>query len=258
MAQPSATYLVVESAGQDHGRRIDLVGNRLTIGRLPTCDVRFDDLQVSRTHATVWRRGDADYVEDLGSSGGTYVNNVVITGPRELRAGDTVAFAGLRLRYSADGSEDPRPRQESQQVRYDIREQRADEINNVGRDQFNYSQHIVQQRESFFREIAATKTKARWLVWTGVALFVIGLGIAYVGGFNYLQWFADVWSSSTASSTAPELDFSGLLIAAVGGLINTVGVLLVIIGIVLHIVATSRRKRVNRDFPPPPPQYRRH
>ncbi|WP_329000255.1 FHA domain-containing protein [Kribbella sp. NBC_00709] len=252
MAQPSATYLVVESAGSDHGRRIDLVGNRLTIGRLPTCDVRFDDLQVSRTHATLWRRGDADYVEDLGSSGGTYVNNVVITGPRELRAGDTVAFAGLRLRYTADGSEDPRPRRESQEVRYDIRDQRADEINNVGRDQFNY---VVQQRESFFREIAATKTKARWLVWTGVALFVIGLGVASVGGFNYFQWFARVWGSD--STTAPDLDLSGLAIAAVGGLINTVGILLVIIGIVLHIVATSRRKRVNREFPPPPPQYRR-
>jgi FHA domain len=259
MTQPSATrptYLVVESPGSDHGRRIDLVGNRLTVGRLQTCDVRFDDLQVSRTHATLWRQGDADYVEDLGSSGGTYVNNVVITGPHELRAGDTVAFAGLRLRYRADGSDNPGgrtfPRREPQEVRYDIGEQRAGAINNVGRDQYNYSQHVIQQRESFFREIAATKTKARWLVWIGVGLFVIGLGIASVGGFNYLQWFAGVWGSSTA----PELDLTGLLTAAVGGLINTVGILLIVIGIVLHIIATSRRKRVDRVLPPPPPQYR--
>jgi hypothetical protein len=243
-------YLVVESAGSDQGRRIDLVGNRLTVGRLQTCDVRFDDLQVSRTHATLWRRGDADYVEDLGSSGGTYVNNAVITGPHELRAGDMVSFAGLRLRYSSDNPGRPEP----QGVRYDIGEQRADAINNVGRDQFNYSQHIVQQRESFFREIAATKTKARWLVWTGVVLFVIGLGISSVGGLNYLQWFGSVWGSSTA----PDFNTSGLLTAAAGGLINTVGILLIIIGIVLHIVATSRRKRVDRELPPPPPQYRGH
>ncbi|MFI6829933.1 FHA domain-containing protein [Kribbella sp. NPDC050241] len=240
-----ATYLVVESAGSDQGRRISLVGNRLTVGRLPSCDVRFDDIQVSRTHAALWRQGGLDYVEDLGSSGGTYVNDVPIGAPRQLSAGDTVAFAGLRLRYEGDRTPAPQ-----QAVRYDIGDQRAESINNVGRDQYNYSQQVIQQRESFFREIAATRTRARWMVWMGVVLFVAGLGIAYAGGYSFFKLIID----TPMDSTGPPDNFGdGFLTTLVGGLINTLGILLIIIGIVLHIVATSRRKRVDRELPPPRP-----
>jgi FHA domain len=248
MTQPSTTrptYLVVESAGADQGRRISLIGHSLTVGRLPTCDVRFADVHVSRTHATLWRQGGLDYVEDLGSSGGTYVNDVAITGPHELHPGDTVAFAGLRLRYHGEVST-------PEAVRYDIRDQRADEINNVARDQYNLSQYVIQARESFFREIAATRTKARWLIWTGLALFVVGLGIAYAGGYSFFKLIAD----APLDPSAPQPELTGFLTAAVGGLINTVGILLMIIGIVLHIVATSRRRLVDRELPPPPAQYR--
>jgi hypothetical protein len=245
------TYLVVESAGAEHGRRIDLGGYRMTVGRLPACDVQLDDLQVSRTHAALWRRDSVDYVEDLGSSGGTFVNGERIDGARGLHAGDAVAFAGLRLRYGGDHgsgsarSVDPAPRV----VRYDIGEQEAGAINNVGRDQY-YSQHIVQQRESFFREVAAAKTKARWLIWTGLVVFLVGLAIAAVGGFNYAKLFADL--GSYGPDSAPEFDFSGLLTALLGVLVNTVGLIVIIIGVVLHIVATSRRQRGERELPPPP------
>ncbi|TCM50491.1 FHA domain-containing protein [Kribbella sp. VKM Ac-2568] len=250
MTQPSTTrptYLVVESAGADQGRRISLIGNSLTVGRLPTCDVRFSDVHVSRTHAVLWRRGGLDYVEDLGSSGGTFVNNIAITGPRELHHGDTVAFAGLRLRYQG---EVPTP----QAVRYDIRDQWADELDNAGRDQYDLSQYVIEVRESFFREIAAARTKARRLVWTGLALFAIGLGIAYAGGYSFFELIVD----APLDPSAPSTDFIGSLTAAVGGVTNAVGLLLMIIGTVLHVVATSRRRLVDRELPPPPVQYRGH
>lgn len=248
MTQPSTTrptYLVVESAGADQGRRISLIGNSLTVGRLPTCDVRFADVHVSRTHAALWRRGGLDYVEDLGSSGGTYVNDVAITGPRELHHGDTLAFAGLRLRYQGEVST-------PQAVRYDIRDQRAAEINDVARDQDDLSQYVVQVRESFFREIAATRTKAHRLVWTGLALFVIGLGIAYAGGYSFFQLIVD----APMDPSTPPSDSIGFVTAAVSGVINTVGILLMIGGTVLHLVAASRRKLVDRELPAPPAQYR--
>jgi pSer/pThr/pTyr-binding forkhead associated (FHA) protein len=57
------------------------------VGREQTCDVRFDDPHVSRAHAALQRRGNRVYVEDLGSSGGTFVNGAVTTAARELRAG---------------------------------------------------------------------------------------------------------------------------------------------------------------------------
>ncbi len=250
-------YLVVETAGSDEGRRINLTGDHLTVGRLPTCDVRFEDPRISRTHAALWQRAGADYVEDLGSSAGTFVNGELVTAPRQLQRGDRVAFAELQLRYSDGDLQRPRSsgRVPPPAVNYEIAEQRAHAINNVGRDQYNsYSQQVIQQRENFFREIAATRTKARWLIWIGLGVFVAGLGIALAGGYSFFGLIVEFWGSSTPPT--PD-DLRGFLVAALGSVINAVGGLLIIIGIVLHIVATSRRKRVDRQLPPPPPpQYR--
>ncbi|MER7251195.1 FHA domain-containing protein [Kribbella sp. NPDC000426] len=230
----STPYLVVETGSQE-GRRINLTGAHLTVGRLPNCDVRFEDPYLSRTHAALWQRGGADYLEDLGSAGGTFVNEEPVTLPRRLYPGDRVRLADLQLRYSA-GEGAPTA------VRYDVGEQRANTINNIGRDQY-----LIQQRENFFREIAATRTRARGLIWVGVLVFVVGLGIAVVGWYKY---FGQIVNFSSASMPTTD-DFSGFLVFAVGGLVNLVGVLLIIAGIVLHIVATSRRRRVDRELPPP-------
>ncbi|GAB2651665.1 hypothetical protein GCM10009743_29780 [Kribbella swartbergensis] len=226
-------------AGAHEGRRIELTGAHLTVGRLPSCDVRFEDPYLSRTHAALWQRGGVDYVEDLGSVGGTFVNGEPVTAPRRLYPGDRVTFADVQLRYST-GEGAPTG------VRYDIGDQRARTINNVGRDQ--YVQHVIQQRESFFREIAATKTKARGLIWTGVVVFLAGLAIAAVGWYTY---FGQIMDLASASGMPTQDDFSGFLVFALGALVNLVGVLLIIAGIVLHIVATARRRRVDRELPPP-------
>jgi len=234
----STTYLVVE-AGSHEGQRINLTGARMTVGRLPSCEVRFDDPYLSRTHAALWQQGGVDYVEDLGSAGGTFVNGEAITVPRRLYPGDRVAFADLQLRY---GTGEGAPTA----VRYDIGDQRAHTINNVGRDQ--YVQHVIQQRENFFREIAAAKTKARGLIWAGVVVFLVGLAIAAFGWYTY---FRQIVGLSSASSMPTTDDLSGFLVFALGGLVNLVGVLLIIAGIVLHVVATARRRRVDRELPPP-------
>lgn len=49
---------------------------------------------VSRVHATIHREGEAYYIEDAGSSNGTYINNLPLsTGSRHrLRTGDRIAF----------------------------------------------------------------------------------------------------------------------------------------------------------------------
>ena len=91
-------HLVVLAPESDRGRRIPLDKDYLVIGRERTCDVRFDDPCVSRTHAALRRLGNAVYVEDLGSAAGTFVNGQAAAPARELHTGDTLTFATVEAR----------------------------------------------------------------------------------------------------------------------------------------------------------------
>lgn len=283
--QSSATVprLVVLAPEAFRGRQIELASDYLTVGREPTCDVRLDDPHVSRTHASLERRGGTVYVQDLGSSGGTFVNgNLAMS--MELHQGDVVAFATVRARFEAAPlasaetqampaqsrqwaaapapgmAERPEPSptdfQQPGQARYDIGQQEAEVISNVGRDQYNAQvQQVIQQRDSFMREIAGTKTKARWLVWLGLLLFVIGFAMFAAADLNMLKQISSDFSNNTA---APPTDpfghpILGIPSGLLGWAIGAIGGLMLVIGIVLHIVATSRRRRVERDYPLPVP-----
>lgn len=141
-------------------------------------------------------------------------------------------------------------------VWYDIGQQQAQMINNVGRDQYNAQvQQVIQERNSFMREIASTKTKARWLVWLGLLLFVAGFALFAAADLNLLKQISSDFGSN---STAPPADpfgrpILGLPSGLFGWAIAAVGSLMLIIGIVLHIVATSRRKQVELRYPLPMP-----
>lgn len=54
---------------------------------------------VSRRHAQLERSGGRVVVRDLGSTNGTAVNGVIISGDTELKPGDTVQFGAARFRF---------------------------------------------------------------------------------------------------------------------------------------------------------------
>jgi pSer/pThr/pTyr-binding forkhead associated (FHA) protein len=65
----------------------------LSVGRAPGCAVVLEnDTFVSQVHARLFRRGKETYVEDLGSTNGTYVNGERIAEVTRLRKGDRVQF----------------------------------------------------------------------------------------------------------------------------------------------------------------------
>lgn len=242
-----APRLVVVSPGSDHGRQVVLGGPRALVGRSTECDIRLDDPHVSRRHASLVQRGSTLYVQDLDSTSGTYVNGVRVGGPHVLWPGDVVAFAGVELRLGPElgGPTAPAaPAPEGQPVgtRYDIGRQRAGTINNVGRDQHNsYVQHVVQQRDSFLRQVAATRTKARWLVWLGLTAMVVGM-LLFAG--NLFAWvgYANAHAGAVGgpSPLGPR--------AAVGWMLGFCGSVLLAVGIVLHVVAASRRRRIETQY----------
>jgi hypothetical protein len=70
-----------------------VLAEELSVGRAPGCAVVLEnDTFVSQVHARLFRRGRETYVEDLGSTNGTFVNGDRITEVTRLRRGDRVQF----------------------------------------------------------------------------------------------------------------------------------------------------------------------
>lgn len=62
----------------------------VTIGRAPECELRIDDTYASQQHARVFGKGGSWYVEDLGSTNGTFVNEQRLAAPAMLTNGDKI------------------------------------------------------------------------------------------------------------------------------------------------------------------------
>ena len=77
--------------------RRDIDAQTLRIGRASGNDLVLQDLNVSRSHASIVRRSDGLYVLDAGGKNGTYVNDRRITEPALLRAGDRVRLGSTVL-----------------------------------------------------------------------------------------------------------------------------------------------------------------
>ena len=91
--------VVLESpAGEPaSGRSFDLDAIT-TLGRDVNNAIVIDDPFASADHAVLTYRGRSWYVEDLGSTNGTYVNGRVVDGVAPLGYGDEVAIGQVRLR----------------------------------------------------------------------------------------------------------------------------------------------------------------
>ena len=78
---------IVEGAEAGRQHRLDAP---VEIGREADGPLQLDDRQVSRRHARVTPREARAWVEDLGSTNGTFVNGARVTTPRRLGKGDVV------------------------------------------------------------------------------------------------------------------------------------------------------------------------
>ncbi len=95
------TACLVQYSGSKVGRRYPLTDPLMVVGRLPTVQIAINDLSVSRQHARFVLIGDHVMVEDIGSSNGTFLNDVRLTGRSELADGDIVRFGTVLFRFFA-------------------------------------------------------------------------------------------------------------------------------------------------------------
>ncbi|WP_110207123.1 FHA domain-containing protein FhaB/FipA [Nocardioides daejeonensis] len=82
----SPTHVAVVE-GPNAGARADLSQAPILIGRGQDAAIRLDDDYVSTRHARIALSGDQWFVEDLGSTNGTYVGQARITQPTTLALG---------------------------------------------------------------------------------------------------------------------------------------------------------------------------
>src|SRR5215469_11753256 len=105
----NAAHLVVISPAELAGLTLSLSQPELVIGHSDTADLILDDRYVSRRHALVTVDPDGRVtLRDLNSTGGTFVNDERLTGPRVLEPGDLVRFADLVARFEP-GRAEPAP-----------------------------------------------------------------------------------------------------------------------------------------------------
>jgi pSer/pThr/pTyr-binding forkhead associated (FHA) protein len=97
-AATDAFLVAVRGGGIDPGERFDLFGG-LSIGRSADADVRIEDRFASGIHARLYSRGASYYVEDMGSTNGTYLNGAVLEGEAELADLDEVKIGDTEFRF---------------------------------------------------------------------------------------------------------------------------------------------------------------
>jgi pSer/pThr/pTyr-binding forkhead associated (FHA) protein len=97
LGSPAARLVVLASPALQPGSTVDVDGTT-SIGRGAEHGVRLDaDSTVSSRHAVVERRADGLWIEDVGSTNGTFVNGARIKGWRLLQPGDVVRIGHTDL-----------------------------------------------------------------------------------------------------------------------------------------------------------------
>jgi hypothetical protein len=89
---------VVAALGYEPGTAFE-IQDSATVGRSPTADVRIDDPYASSAHARIFPRGQFMYIEDMGSTNGTYLNGRQLRKPEQLRVADTIRIGDTEYRY---------------------------------------------------------------------------------------------------------------------------------------------------------------
>ncbi len=82
-------------------KEIPLIKERTTIGRKPHNDIQIDNLAISGEHAVVITILNDSFLEDLGSTNGTFVNGQSVK-KHFLKNGDTIELGKYRLKYVAE------------------------------------------------------------------------------------------------------------------------------------------------------------
>ncbi len=90
--------IVVAAMGLEPGTTFD-VRDGAMFGRSDAADIRVEDPFASSSHARIDDRGGERWLEDMGSTNGTYLNGRQVKTAQRLSTGDTIRIGDSEYRY---------------------------------------------------------------------------------------------------------------------------------------------------------------
>jgi len=85
-------YQATMRSGPFPGKTFPIEKEEAVLGRDLANEIVISDPEVSRRHARFFIRDESVFVEDLGSTNGTFLNGERIASPQQLRMGDVITF----------------------------------------------------------------------------------------------------------------------------------------------------------------------
>jgi hypothetical protein len=96
----SGRLVVLSSPALEEGDELALNSSTLLVGRGSRNDVDLaGDEYASSKHARIEPRRDGVWLQDVGSTNGTYLNGIQLSGAKRLTPGDVVRIGETELRY---------------------------------------------------------------------------------------------------------------------------------------------------------------
>jgi pSer/pThr/pTyr-binding forkhead associated (FHA) protein len=89
---------VVAAMGYEPGAVFDL-SDGATMGRGSSADIEVDDPFASSAHARIFQRGDFMFIEDMGSTNGTFLNGRQLRRAEQLKMADKIRIGDTEYRY---------------------------------------------------------------------------------------------------------------------------------------------------------------
>ncbi|MEA3326109.1 MAG: FHA domain-containing protein [Chloroflexota bacterium] len=86
------SYQLTMRSGPTPGKVFPLEQEEVRLGRDLASDISISDPEVSRHHARFFMQDENIFMEDLGSTNGSFLNGQRISNPQQLRQGDVITF----------------------------------------------------------------------------------------------------------------------------------------------------------------------
>jgi hypothetical protein len=90
--------VVVAAMGHEPGEVV-VIDESATIGRSENSDIEIDDPFASSAHARIFPRDQFMYIEDMGSTNGTFLNGRQLRRPERLKVADVIRIGETEYRY---------------------------------------------------------------------------------------------------------------------------------------------------------------